>query len=456
MKDYVNQSLSNPTHPVPAPQSKPHMPRQSPAILNEKLSPLVILYVVAVALPVRYSIGSVQMTGLRTFLALVFIPVLISYCRNRPPKGLSTDLLFMLFACWSMVAFAQTSPAHAFENSGALMLELIGGFLIARRFVRTADELRATIKVIFIVVLLSLPLAIAESITGFPPLIMLVDAIPGLTSVDPISIEPRLGLERAQVLFAHPIHYGLFASTLTALAFVGMAGSWSLWTRTLGLGISIFASFLALSSGAFLSVLLQVYLIVWALVFPRWRKRWLLLAALCVVTYITVDLISNRTPMRVFFSYATFSAHNAYWRGIIFEWGVLNVLQNPLFGIGLNDWIRPDFMRSDSMDNFWLVLAVRYGLPGFVLFASAYIFGVVRVAHVALPPELHAIRRAWVICFVGLTFTLCTVHIWTSIYSFVFFMFGAGLWMLNPTTTSQKARPKRGIPISTRFASVPV
>ncbi|RLJ41431.1 O-antigen ligase [Litoreibacter meonggei] len=432
------------------------MPRRSLARPDNKLSPLVVLYIVAVALPVRYSIGSLQMTGLRTFLALVFIPLLLGYCRNRPTKGLSTDILFMLFACWAMVAFAQTSPAHVVENSGALVLELLGGFLIARNFVRSAHQFRATIKVILITVLLSLPLALVESITGHPPLIMLVDSIPGLTSVVPISIEPRLGLERAQVLFAHPIHYGLFTSTLTSLVFVGMVGSWSLWTRTFGLGVAIFASFLALSSGAFLSVLLQVFLIIWALVFPLRRKRWLLLAALCVLAYVTVDLISNRTPVRVFFSYATFSAHNAYWRGIIFEWGMLNVWQNPLFGIGLNDWSRPDFMRSDSMDNFWLVLAVRYGVPGFVLFACAYIFGLFRVAYAALPAEFQAIRLAWVVCFIGLTFTLCTVHIWTSIYSFVFFLFGAGLWLLDPVTTSGKARPKRATPLFTRFASAPV
>jgi len=40
------------------------------------------------------------------------------------------------------------------------------------------------------------------------------------------------------------------------------------------------------------------------------------------------------------------------------------------------------------------------------------------------------IRRAWGFSFVGLTFTLCTVHIWANIYSFVFFMFAAGVWMI--------------------------
>ncbi|TDT73653.1 O-antigen ligase [Litoreibacter halocynthiae] len=422
---------------------------------DAKLSPLVVLYLVAVALPVRYSLGPIQMTGLRTVLALVFVPVLISYIRNPPAKGLSTDLLFALFAFWSLVAFSQTSPTHALENTGALTLELLGGFLIARRYIRTPEQFRATVKVVAAIVLLSLPLAIAESITGHPPLIALVNALPAVTSVAPLSIEPRLGLERAQVLFAHPIHYGLFASTLTALTFVGMAGSWSLWARVIGLGLGISASFLALSSGAFLSVLLQTFLIIWALVFPRWGKRWLFLAIIALIAYVTVDLISNRTPVRVFFSYATFSAHNAYWRGIIFEWGMLNIWQNPLFGIGLNDWVRPQFMHSGSIDNFWLVLGMRYGLPGFAIFTCAYILGFTRVLLSSVPSDLSDIRRAWVICFVGLTFTLCTVHIWTSIFSFVFFLFGAGLWMISPAAVTKKPSPKRATNRFTRFAAVP-
>ena len=305
-----------------------------------------------------------------------------------------------------------------------------------------------------IVIMLSLPLAVFEGMTGHSPLITLIDAIPGLNSVTPIAIAPRLGLERAQVLFAHPIHYGLFGSTLTALVFVGTAGRWPIPLRVFGLSCGVFASFLALSSGAFLSVLLQLFLIIWALLLPKSRTRWFALLGLCCLAYVVIDVLSNRTPVRVFFSYATFSAHNAYWRGIIFEWGLVNIAQHPIFGIGLNDWVRPDFMRSGSMDNFWLVIAVRYGIPGFILFSGAFVMGLFRVLFKDLPAELHAIRRAWVICFIGLTFTLCTVHIWTSIFSFVWFLFGAGLWLLVPQNTEPLVVQKRSIQKFTRFPMV--
>ena len=106
---------------------------------------------------------------------------------------------------------------------------------------------------------------------------------------------------------------------------------------------------------------------------------------------------------------------------------------SPVFGIGLNDWVRPHFMHSGSMDNFWLVQAVRYGLPGFFTMAVGYAIVLWRVGRrdFDADPRLWRYRRGWMFTFVGLTFTLATVHIWTSIFSYVFFLFGAGMWMLS-------------------------
>jgi hypothetical protein len=199
--------------------------------------------------------------------------------------------------------------------------------------------------------------------------------------------------------------------------------------------------FLGLSSGAWLAILLQVALIAWATIFDRIKWRWWLLMGLFALAYVVIDILSNRTPIRVFMSYATFSAHNAYWRGLIFEWGIANVLgsaekaipASPIFGIGMRDWIRPHFMNSGSMDNFWLVLAVRYGMPGFLLMAIGYAIVIGRVIRrdFSNDPVLSQIRRAWVFTFLGLTFTLCTVHVWGSVFSFVIFMFGSGVWLIS-------------------------
>ena len=56
---------------------------------------------------------------------------------------------------------------------------------------------------------------------------------------------------------------------------------------------------------------------------------------------------------------------------------------------------------------------------------------------------LTLLRRAWVFTFLGLSFTLTTVHVWTNVYSFVFFMFGAGIWLITamPQTADTVVQP---------------
>jgi hypothetical protein len=168
---------------------------------------------------------------------------------------------------------------------------------------------------------------------------------------------------------------------------------------------------------------------------------------LFALAYVVVDLMSNRTPLKVFMTYATFSAHNAYWRSIIFEWGMKNVWANPLFGIGLNDWVRPHYMNSGSMDNFWLVMAVRYGIPGFLLLTIGYVISTAKVMRRNFDTDMRLtlFRRAWVFSVLGLSFTLCTVHVWTNLYSFVFFFFGAGIWLITaePAAGPPPAGPGR-------------
>ncbi|PTX57936.1 hypothetical protein C8N43_2611 [Litoreibacter ponti] len=425
----------------------------SPELKPARLPWPVLAYLVAVLLPVRYSIGPLQMTGLRTFLLFAIIPLLVQLFRQKNHPARPIDFLLLTFAAWITIALSQSSPGQAVEAAGSLSLELLGGYLIARVYIQSQEQFQALIKTLFWAILCILPLAIFEARFGEPLLISLIKAVPAISSVDIVDIAPRLGLERVQAVFAHPIHFGLFASTLVALSLFGLPDS-SLAFRILAATAGVISSFLALSSGAFLSIILQLFLIGWALSFGTARRSWMTLALICLSAYVLIDIASNRSPIRVFFSYATFSAHNAYWRGIIFEWGMVNVWQNPVFGLGLKEWVRPAFMHSGSMDNFWLVVAVRYGLPGFALLAAAYLFGMARIACAKLPSHLEGYRIGWLICFTGLTFTLCTVHVWTSVFSFVFFLFGAGFWMLKDQ--SEEAQPEtvpRFLPYS-RFSEL--
>ncbi|MFN4157370.1 MAG: O-antigen ligase family protein [Gemmobacter sp.] len=426
-------TLTNTGYADRAQAARRPLPSRAPsAPLIGRLPVPVIIYLILVITPALFNIGPLVMSALRVFLLIMIVPLMARLLSGRLGRVLSVDILFILHMVWALVALQVNNPDMALTQFGSLGAEMLGGYLLARAYIRSKADFIALCRWLGIIVCATLPLAILEARTGNPILINAFDAIPGLRSIGRAATNPRMGLERAQVMMSHPIHYGLFCSTAFALILMGMKGILPTAQR-LGMAAGIaLAVFLSLSSGALLPLIMMTFMIVWWHALHRTGRAWALLLALSALAYVAIDLLSNRTPILVFFSYATFSAHNAYWRGQIFEWGMKNVWGSPVFGIGLNDWIRPHYMNSGSMDNFWLVMAVRYGIPGFLLVAAGYAIGAARIAVARLDwdPQMAQLRRAWMITFVGLAFTLCTVHVWGNIYSYVFFMFGSGIWFI--------------------------
>lgn len=390
------------------------------------------LFLAALLLPVQFQIGPLSMTLLRLLLLIMIVPLTIRLFRGQFGRVYPTDILFFLHIGWATVALAVNNPNLVVQNVGSNGIDFIGAYVLARAYIRNRESFTALCRALVIVVFLTVPFAVFETLTGRPVIIDIIEKLPGLSSLYIVNMDQRMGLERVQVVFSHPIHYGLFCSVVFSLTFVALKGRISSFRRYVSSIVVVAAGFLALSSGAFLAILLQLALILWNTVLARVRLRWVLLGALFALAYIVIDLLSNRTPIRVFMSYATFSAQTAYWRSLIFQYGTANVWANPFFGLGQNDWVRPYWMYTSSVDNFWLVMAMRYGIPGFLFITFGYAGAVLAVMRRNFTGDavLRQLRLAWVFTFLGLSFTLSTVHIWNSIYSFVFFMLGTGFWMI--------------------------
>lgn len=392
----------------------------------------VVLFLLAIVFDLRFAIGSLNLSAMRLVLLVLIVPLTVRLLLGRYGRLVVTDILFFLHLAWTAVALAVNSPSQVVTQIGSTGVEFLGGYVLARAYIRDAASFLALCRFLILIVLCVLPFALYEAFTGQPPIIEAVWALPFGDGPTVVELEERMGLSRVQGFFSHPIHFGLFCSVVFSLAFVALKGGISDVRRFLTGAATAFAGFLSLSSGALLAIMMQFALITWAAAFRRNRSRWWLLLGLLAVIYVVVDLLSNRSPIRVFMSYATFSAHNAFWREIIFDWGSASVRAHPVFGIGLKDWVRPAFMRSASVDNFWLLMAMRYGLPGLLFLLAGCGWSLFRIIrrNFETDPVLAQIRLAWVFTFIGLTFTLGTVHIWGPIYAFTFFMFGAGIWLI--------------------------
>ena len=413
----------------------------------DRLPRPVLWYLLAVTVPIGFNAGSLYITTLRLFLIAVIIPLTIRLLSGAYGKLILTDFLFVAHIIWAAVAIAVNNPDQVIQQMGSVGVEFLGAYIVGRAYIRTPETFITLSRTLVVIALCITPFAIYETVTGQPIIVEILRKLPGVASVPINNYDKRLGLERVQAVFAHPIHYGLFCSMVFSVCFLALRGEIT-GTKRYFFSVTIFFSgFLALSSGALTALALQLGLIFWATLFRKIKARWWILVLLFVFSYVVVDILSNRSPIKVFMSYATFSAHNAYYRELIFEWGMKNVWAHPIFGIGMNDWVRPDFMHNSSMDNFWLVMAVRYGIPGFLLIAVGYLTVILRVMrrNFAGQERMILLRRAWVFTFLGLTFTLCTVHVWTNIYSFVFFMFGAGVWFIFYTPPAADADDPDGV-----------
>jgi hypothetical protein len=175
---------------------------------------------------------------------------------------------------------------------------------------------------------------------------------------------------------------------------------------------------------------LQVGLVLWDRITAGLPGRWAILGLLFVSALVVVSLFSNRSPVKVFISYASFSAQSSYNRILIWDYGTAEVARHPFLGIGLGEWVRAPWM-SASMDNFWLVVAVRYGLPALLFLVAAILLVIAgATGQRGRSDEWIRCRTGWIVTIAAISIASCTVHLWNNTFGFFLFFLGAGTWLV--------------------------
>ncbi len=384
---------------------------------------LVTLFLVTVIIPVIINVAGLTLTLPRILLLLLTVPLFFQLISGRVGRLLAADYFFMLYAFWILVSLTYHYGVSRLALSGITIVEHFGAYLLGRTLIRNTADYRHYMKVFFITLLILFPAALVELNTN----INLWSKLWGLAFQmpnKPGSAYGRMGLERVMSGFDHPIHFGMYCA-------LGVANFFYLYRNQLAkalpmMGFSTFMSFMSLSSAPLLAIALQVILILWDQIT---RGKWKLFVILCVIGYVTVDSLSNRTPVTILISTLTFNSGTAWTRVSIWENGIATVWNNPVFGIGLDDWSRPAWLTS-SVDNFWLLTMMRHGIVALVFLGCAIVFGLrAIIRNKGLDEEQTLIRTGYVISVAALLFTLSTVHIWGAAGSYVMFYLGAGHWL---------------------------
>ena len=405
---------------------------------QEKPSWLIPIFIFAMFTPNLFFIAGLRLSAYKIILLVMFIPVFYKWISVRTGGVKGVDFLIIGYAVWAYLGLFVLHGFQYMEIGGILFVESLTPFLLARVYIRTPQDFEFFIKSLCWAIVLMLPFAIFESMTGR----MLMSEILGkITPVHPdLQHEMRLYMHRAQGPFEHPILFGVFTATAFSSAFLIWGYGMSGMARTLrGLGVGL-VTFFSLSMGAYVALMIQVALLMWNWILRKVKGRWTILLSIFFVLYVIIDILSNRTPIEVFITTLTFRGGASYNRLLIWEYGSAEALRHPIFGIGFNDWQRLPWMVP-SVDNFWLLTAMKSGLPAFLMLIGAFISSIYKTASLDLSndPKMASYRLAYIFGLIGFMLSLCTVHVWNATYVFLIFFLGSCVWMRD--YTAENAAP---------------
>jgi hypothetical protein len=418
----------------------------------------VIALIVAFLCPTEFSL---YFDGLRIpphrAALIVLLPIALwRLVLQKNLKIRTFDIAFLLFNAWTVGVFTYHHGSHdGLVNGGSLALDGLGSYLVARAWVRDTDLFLATLRTMGYAIAVAALIALPETLFGQ---IFTHDLLKELTGyTHPTGVETRLGLTRAYGTFDHPIHYGAFCAALLSLFWFAATSAADRHKRA---ALLAGATVLGLSSAPMLCLLLQVAMLAWERLTRGIANRTSISLAVLAGLYIGAACVMTRSPINFIATGMTLDPWTGYYRIQIWDNGLDNVFGSPWVGIGMNDWVRPWWMWASTVDAFWLVVAMREGIPAFVLLTSGIALMTRAVVKRGLRhPELSVRRlaRGWIMSLIALSLIGVTVHFWNVLYAFFFFFIGLGGWLADPkpARAPAKSRLRRPRPVAMPAAMAP-
>jgi len=401
----------------------------NPASDRVKLGWPVVALCWSLIIPWIIPLGSLSMQPYRIVLIVTFFPALFRIFGGKAGRIGVADVAILLFSCWICVALVMAHGLPgAVEQAGSQVLETLGTFMVARAYIRSSRDYEALARLLFVIVgMVLFPLALLEVATGRNIVLELASKIlpTHIINYQP----PRMGIRRVQSVFEHPILFGVFCSGALAMTYVVRGHAKSATRRLASTGIVAVTAFLSMSSGPMSTVIVQVMLLTWDKVLGKLKNRWWLLIGGFFSLVLVLDLLSNRPLPAILFSYFALDEASAYFRLLIWEFGSQSVLNHPIFGVGLGEWDRPEWMPF-SVDMFWLVNAIVGGIPAAVFMTVAFFSTTLSVGFAkGLDARAERCRLAFLISMCGFFLAGWMVHFWGATYVLFILLLGSGRWM---------------------------
>jgi O-antigen ligase len=409
----------------------------------------VVIFLIGLAVPWIIPLGPLNLSVYRLVLLAFLLPCLWNWVRGTSGRIRPPDIALFFYSIWAGIAlFAAHNVSDAVQSSGIFFIETMGAYLLARCFIRNADDFRRMVLVMTMVVIALSPFAVYEWITGSKPILWALSTI--FPTVEITTMTPRWGFWRVQGPFSHSIEFGLFCTSILVMTHLVLGRDRSVASRWLLSGSVAGTAFLSMSSAPLTCLVFQVMLIGYNSLLCRYRSRWTIVWSIAFIGLLVVQFGSNQSAIKFFISHFTFDPQTGWYRIAIWDYGSASVLNHPFLGIGLGDWQRPRWMPSDSVDNFWLLTAMRYGIPSAILLFGSCIWMTLAIVRAkSADSSIEICRLAYLMCMTTFMFVGVTIHFAHAVYAWFMFILGSGAWLLE-VNQPKAARAIQNNPLTTR------
>jgi hypothetical protein len=402
----------------------------------------LMLFIASLFIPGSFAVGPIGLSFYQLFLLVAFVPLGLHWIRGRAGGIVAPDILVLAFCLWQALSIFANNGLSEIAGIGTNTIEVGGGYLVGRVLVRSAADYRAFFRYFLTCLLVLLPFALVEFLTGRRLLKHLLGLVLDTETNSYAKRETRLGFVRPAVGLPHPILFGFVCSIPIANTYYIYAQNWL--GRMIRTGFVLFMTFLSLSSAPMLSAMLQIGMIGWDRIVRFLRGHWALFVLIGVVSVAVLHMVLPGGLIGYTINEVIFNPIGGNNRIEIFRYGAEEVARHPVLGIGRNDWARP-FWQHGSVDNFWLLTAMRYGIPGLLLLLLAIGISAARIMQAqGLTEEETRYRTGYMIALCGMILVLSTVALWGAPVPLVMAYFGAGVWFYAGRDVAETgARPAR-------------
>lgn len=396
--------------------------------------PVLLLLVLVILVPIEFSFraGGLFITASKLFLiiwAFIILPKIAEI------KLRIYDWFFIAHVFWVAMCLMMSHGSSGIERAGTFILEFFVVYLTVRVYMKSVSQFRGLIIALCVMAGVAAILAFPEAITHKRYIHDFFRQITGIYYR--IDYSARLGILRAASLFEHPILFGIFCASLVSFAWF----SGTIKNRFIRIPMLGFGTFLSASSAPLLIFLLQIWLIVLEKVSRPMKKRVLILGGIAVVLTLILELGTGRGVVGTI-ALITLSSGTTYIRRTIWQHGIDDVMRNPFFGFDETTWTRPSWLAG-SVDNNWLLLMMRGGIPSLILLALAILFIWIALAkRTETDEQFRGLRIGWGLTMITLLLGGATVAFFGKLQPLFAFYIGFGAALANCYVPNGKAEPE--------------